>query len=130
MLRRLSRSIARSTYPKSTGNGHDYQDDSQRRAGRWCCRLALAGTAQADSNDDLYIRALNAVGAGTNRAPREQLIRIGHAVCSDLNNGKTPIEEMKGLFANVNLTQEQATMLVVAAVDAYCPEYKSELQTE
>ncbi len=70
------------------------------------------------------------MGAGTNRAPREQLIRIGHAVCSDLNNGKTPIEEMKGLFANVNLTQEQATMLVVAAVDAYCPEYKSELQTE
>ena len=34
---------------------------------------------------------------------------------------------MKGMFAAAQITEEQAAMLVVAAINAYCPQYKGEL---
>ncbi len=87
-----------------------------------------APAAHADSNDDLYIAALNKVGAGTSRAPREVLIHLGHTICSDLSSGRTPDAEMKGMFAESNVTEQQAAMLVVASIEFYCPQYKYEIQ--
>jgi hypothetical protein len=89
--------------------------------------LAGVGTAHADDNDDLYIDALNHEGIGTARAPRATLIHLGHTICSDLSNGRTPDAEMKGIFAAAQITEEQAAMLVVAAINGYCPQYKGEL---
>jgi Protein of unknown function (DUF732) len=82
--------------------------------------------AHAD-DDDLYIASLNHVGAGTSRAPRDTLIHLGHTVCSDLSSGRTADAEMKGMFATADLTVEQAAMIVTAAINFYCPQYKGEL---
>jgi hypothetical protein len=70
------------------------------------------------------------VGAGTNRAPREVLIHLGHTICSDLKRREKPDAEMKGMFAEANITEQQVAMLVVAAINSYCPEYKSELRVQ
>jgi hypothetical protein len=88
--------------------------------------LAGVGTAHADSNDDLYINALNAEGIG-HRASRDGLIHLGHTICSDLSNGRTPDAEMKGMYGAADLSMHDAAMLVVAAINAYCPQYKGEL---
>ena len=81
--------------------------------------------AKADDTDE-YIRVLNAEGIG-HRGSREQLIHLGHTICSDLGTGRTALQEMKGMFASANMSENDAAMLVVAAINEYCPEYKSEL---
>jgi len=54
--------------------------------------------ARADDTDDRFVKALQQEGIGM-RVTRDQLIHLGHTICHDLDNGKSAIDEMHGLYS-------------------------------
>jgi hypothetical protein len=81
--------------------------------------------AKADDTDDRYIQLLNYEGIG-HRAPRDKLIGLGHDICDDLSNGKSPGQVLMGLYDLADLadlSEHDADALVEGAIGAYCPQY-------
>lgn len=96
-------------------------------AGFAAIAIGAAGVsvAKADDTDDRYIQLLSYEGIG-HRAPRDKLIELGHDICDDLNNGKSPAEVLMGLYDSADLadlSEHDADALVEGAIGAYCPQY-------
>ena len=89
--------------------------------------IATAGVARADDTDDRFVKALQQEGIGM-RATRDQLIHLGHTICHDLDNGKSAIDEMHGLYSAADISEHDAGALVGASVGAYCPQYSNEIE--
>jgi Protein of unknown function (DUF732) len=101
------------------------------------CALALAPLARADSTDANYLKLLAHFGitcenVGSPSCTDAELIQMGHAICSDLENGREINSETNGLVDHSSgaLSRNLAMYLVTAAIFSYCPDEKKLMQDQ
>ncbi len=81
--------------------------------------LFYSTPARADATDDAFLDVIDAAGI-VYRSPNYALT-IAHAVCADLDVGRTA-EELVADIAVV-LPDELAALFVAASIAAYCPQH-------
>jgi hypothetical protein len=95
------------------------------------CALALAQPARADDTDAMYLKMLAHYGitcetVGSPSCTDAGLIKMGHLICSTLEDGDSLNDEKTSLVNHSNgaLSQNTATYLISIAVFQYCPDEK------
>ena len=84
--------------------------------------LLSAAPASADPADDAFVAALAKDGIGI--TDRNTAIAAAHTVCDELaNNPNTSVLAMS-LMKDTELSLQQSSYFVGAAMSAYCPQYK------
>lgn len=82
----------------------------------------VAGTAKADTNQDIYLVTIHE--ANIHLADTDTEVQVAHAVCSDLTDGAGLIPEglhLAAIWTDPTLTVSQASFIVGAASAAFCP---------
>lgn len=77
--------------------------------------------AHSDTTDDIYLLALHQHGIHLSDTDME--LKLGHAVCTDLENGKGLVPEsahLAAIWTDPSLTLDQASWIVGAASASYC----------
>jgi hypothetical protein len=100
------------------------------------CALALAPMARADNTDAVYIKLLAHYGitceiVGAPTCTDAGLIKMGHFICSDLENGRESINSERDWLVNHSsgaLSQNTAMYMITAAVLQYCPDEEKLMQ--
>ncbi len=98
--------------------------------------LLCAAVARADAGDQVYLSALASqgisVGPGISQHSADTLIGMGHGVCEELGEGKTPVQIADEIASTARLNPADplgnvanAGFLVAAAVAEYCPQYRA-----
>src|ERR1041384_8151422 len=87
--------------------------------------LSIAAPAHADdTQDQIFLTSLGNMGISCRSLPgcagNDQLIGLGHALCTDLSKTADPVVEARSLVANQYFSQEQAAGVVGSAIGAYC----------
>lgn len=89
--------------------------------------VGTAGTAAARSvqtADQAFLSQMQSLGV---TFPSTQAaVRAGHQVCTELAAGQTPIAVTVQIFRHTNLTPPQAASVVIAATNAYCPQFSGQ----
>lgn len=89
--------------------------------------VGTAGTAAASSvqtADQAFLSQMQSLGI---TFPSTQAaVRAGHQVCTELAAGQTPIAVTVQIFRHTNLTPPQAASVVIAATNAYCPQFSGQ----
>lgn len=90
--------------------------------------LSAATPAHADdTQDQTFLTSLGNKGISCRSlsgcAGNEQLLGLGHALCTDLSATGDPVLEARSLVANQGFSVEQAAGVVGSAIGAYCPEW-------
>lgn len=89
--------------------------------------VGTAGTAAARSEqtaDQAFLSQMQSLGV---TFPSTQAaVRAGHQVCTELAAGQTPIAVTVQIFRHTNLTPPQAASVVIAATNAYCPQFSGQ----
>lgn len=103
------------------------------RRGKWWSACAVAAAASvlcaapavADPSDDAFLAALDnhgiVIGGGNDP------VAMGRAVCAGLDRNQRASYLALKIMKDVNLTAKQAGFVVGAAVSAYCPEYRDQI---
>ena len=84
-----------------------------------------ASTAHADPIDDRFLGSLRS--QGITYASPEAGIAAAHAVCTELDQGKTPTQVAQDVVKVTNLDGFHAGYFVGASIGAYCPKYASQV---
>ncbi len=91
--------------------------------------LGSAVTANAQTDDERFVDAVQAMGLGANESA-EELPAVGHRVCEMLTAGLTgnpnPVPVVRGVvntLAGSGITREQSVGLMRVSSAVYCPEY-------
>lgn len=89
--------------------------------------VGTAGTAAASSvqtADQAFLSQMQSLGV---TFPSTQAaVQAGHQVCTELAAGQTPIAVTVQIFRHTNLTPPQAASVVIAATNAYCPQFSGQ----
>jgi hypothetical protein len=90
--------------------------------------LSVAARARADdTQDQIFLTSLGNRGISCSSLPgcagNDQLLGLGHALCTDLSKTGDPVLEANSLVANQSFTKAQAAGVVGSAIGAYCPEW-------
>lgn len=90
--------------------------------------LSVAAPADADdTQDQIFFTSLGNRGITCRSLPgcagNDQLLGLGHALCTDLSTSRDPVLEARSLIANQGFSVEQAAGVVGSAIGAYCPEW-------
>ncbi len=94
-------------------------------AGAAAAALMGAGTAQADSNDVVFINVLDDRGIKPSGNDYTGMTRWGRAVCGSIADGNTVTEVVFALRdLSGELSNRDAGYFVGASISAYCPQYK------
>lgn len=81
-----------------------------------------------DTSSDIDTMYIDQVREGTDiEATDAQLLDTGHAVCSDLDNGMTPMGVAMSMAETGNVSYYDSGFLTGAAVSAFCPEYLDDI---
>jgi hypothetical protein len=96
-------------------------------AGLIVAAVALAAPSGADRDDDQQYVA-NLIDLGVNVTPDNLRGYLQNAVsvCRGMDNGYSPVDNMNYLM-NGNRSRDEASAIVVSAIDVYCPRYKSRI---
>jgi Protein of unknown function (DUF732) len=88
--------------------------------------LLAAGTANAEGADDQFLGALQQQGVGFGST--QSAITVAHHVCDALGQGMEP-GDISGNITGANscIDRQTALVIVVAAAQAYCPQYVHEM---
>lgn len=89
--------------------------------------VTAAPIANADPADDQYLQTLKTRGIGWAAGADQTMINIGHAVCTDFDGGDTAAQTIGDVKKSVGLSSGGASIIVGAAVAAYCPQNRSKL---
>ncbi len=85
--------------------------------------VLIAPLATADDIDDKFLAALRSQGIAYDAAA--SAIAAGHAVCSEIDGGKTPTQVAQEIQTNTNLDGFHSGYFVGAAIGSYCPQHSS-----
>ena len=90
--------------------------------------LAFAGVAGADTDDENYLKLINASGLGCGQGPFDcpsgdsDMIHIGRAICRQLTHGNSSLAVSQAITRQKPGVQpDMVVRLVAAAKTAYCP---------
>jgi hypothetical protein len=79
--------------------------------------------AGADPQDQQFFRALDRLGFVMTDPPL--LISQGHMICNEGLAHGVSWGEMHGQMLNWGYTHDAASVLAIAAIETYCPEYQT-----
>lgn len=92
--------------------------------------VGLSGATSAhadDTQDQIFLTSLGNRNISCASLPgcggNDQLIGLGHALCTDLAITRDPLLEANSLMANQGFTKAQAAGVLGSAIGAYCPEW-------
>jgi hypothetical protein len=90
--------------------------------------LAVAAVASADRYDDRQYIA-NLIDLGVNVTPDNVrgYLQDAVSVSKGMDSGYSAVDNMNYLI-NGNRTRNEASAIVVSAIDVYCPRYRSQLR--
>ncbi|GLB83951.1 DUF732 domain-containing protein [Mycobacterium kiyosense] len=88
--------------------------------------LAPVSAAHADANDAKFLATLRSEGI-TDHVPDDYAIQAAHAVCDNLDSGKSPKEMAAEMVDKAGMTAYHAGYFVGASIDDYCPKHLPEL---
>lgn len=88
--------------------------------------LAAVSTAHADGTDAKFLSSLRSEGI-TDHFPDSYAIEAAHAVCENLDSGKSPKEMAAEMVDKAGMTAYHAGYFVGASIDDYCPKHLPEL---
>jgi hypothetical protein len=89
--------------------------------------VAQAPTAHADRSDDRqYVANLLDLGVGVTPDNVPGYLQDAVAVCRGMDSGYSAVDNMNYLM-NGNRTRNDASAIVVSAIDVYCPRYNGKL---
>lgn len=88
--------------------------------------LASVSAAHADANDAKFLSTLRSEGI-TDHVPDDYAIQAAHAVCDNLDSGKSPKEMAAEMVDKAGMTAYHAGYFVGASIDDYCPKHLPEL---
>jgi hypothetical protein len=83
--------------------------------------LFSAAPASADPTDDAFVAALANGGIGV--MDRNSAIAAAHTVCAELDNNQNTSVLAMSLMKGTDLSLQQSSYFVGAAMSAYCPQY-------
>ncbi|BBY38513.1 hypothetical protein MMAN_26470 [Mycobacterium mantenii] len=89
--------------------------------------VGVAGTAAASAvqtADEAFLSQMQSLGIAF--PSTQAAVRAGHQVCTELATGDTPTAVTVQIFRHTNLTPPQAANLVIAATNAYCPQFSGQ----
>src|SRR5205807_4869475 len=86
--------------------------------------ITNAGTAHADSNDQLYMALLASQGI-SNVNGTADAIEAGHDICRLRADGMDEMAVIDFVYANSQLPRYKSIFMVGAAEEVYCPYYWS-----
>ena len=90
--------------------------------------IAAPPAASADPADDQYLQTLRLRGLGWADGADQTMINVGRAVCTDFDGGDTATQTIGDVKkSSLGLSSGGASIIVGAAVAAYCPQYRSKL---
>jgi hypothetical protein len=90
--------------------------------------LGTASTAQADTNDSKFLETLKSQGI-TDHISANHAIEAGHTVCQKLDTGVSPTDVATDVLNSSVMPAYHCGYFVGASIDAYCPQYKSEVKS-
>ncbi len=85
--------------------------------------VLIAPLATADDIDNKFLAALDSQGIAYDAAA--SAITAGHAVCAEIDGGKTPTQVAQEIQTNTNLDGFHSGYFVGAAIGSYCPQHSS-----
>jgi Protein of unknown function (DUF732) len=88
--------------------------------------LGTIPAAHADANDAKFLSALQSEGI-TEHFPADYAIQAAHAVCENLDSGKSPSEMATEMVGKGGMTVYHAGYFVGASIEEYCPSHMSDL---
>lgn len=88
--------------------------------------LGTASTAKADAADTAFLAGLQSEGITDHVSPAHAIL-AAHMVCQQIEDGKSPNDVVGNVITSTSMPAYHAGYFVGAAIDAYCPEYKSKL---
>ena len=91
--------------------------------------LAAAGTANADTTDQVFLSALKNDGI-TDHISSSHAIEAGHIVCQKLDGGMSPSDEASDVLLSSQMPAYDAGYFVGASIRAYCPQYESKVNPD
>ncbi len=83
--------------------------------------LFSAAPASADPTGDAFVAALANGGIGV--TDRNSAIAAAHTVCAELDNNQNTSVLAMSLMKGTDLSLQQSSYFVGAAMSAYCPQY-------
>jgi hypothetical protein len=87
----------------------------------WGVAVLCAAVAHADDDDALFLSTVKHHIFGiTNSEGDTGLIKLGHAVCGELEKGRSRAS-MHDYFTARNWSDSDASWFITASVAAYCP---------
>jgi hypothetical protein len=88
--------------------------------------LGVAASAHADDGDAKFLAGLQAQGITDHVSPAHAIM-AAHMVCQQLEDGKSPSDVANAVVESTSMPAFHSGYFVGAAIDAYCPDYKSKL---
>ncbi|MEI8082790.1 MAG: DUF732 domain-containing protein [Actinomycetes bacterium] len=90
--------------------------------------LSVATPAYADdTQDQIYLTSLGIRNISCASLPgcggNDQLLSLGHGLCTDLSKVGDPLVEANYLMSNWGFSKAQAAGVLGSAIGAYCPEW-------
>lgn len=89
--------------------------------------VGFAGTAAAgavQTADAAFLSQMQTLGVSF--PTTQAAVQTGHQVCTELAAGQTPTAVAVGIFRHTSLTPPQAANVVMAATQAYCPQFSGQ----
>ncbi|OBJ56374.1 DUF732 domain-containing protein [Mycobacterium sp. 1423905.2] len=89
--------------------------------------LGAVSTAHADANDAKFLAALRSEGI-TDHIPADYAIQAAHAICQNLESGKSPKDMATEMVDKGEMPAYHAGYFVGASIQDYCPQQMPKLQ--
>jgi len=95
-----------------------------------------SGTSQYSASEQQFISDLSSLNnADLNRSSTSVILGLGHAVCTDLDNGYTVPQVVNDGMSVVNsgtsgLTASDIGTLIATAVPVFCPQYTASVRQQ
>lgn len=89
--------------------------------------VGFAGTAAASAvrtADEAFLSQMQSLGVSF--PSTQAAVQTGHQVCTELAAGQTPTAVTVQIFRHTSLTPPQAAHVVLAATQAYCPQFSGQ----
>ena len=87
--------------------------------------VSAAPIASADAADDAFLKTLTQKGISWPNGGDQAMVNVGHAVCTDWNNGFTFDQTLADAKKGLGLSDASSAQIIGAATGVYCPQYSS-----
>lgn len=92
------------------------------------CPLTAVATAQADANDNQFLAALKSEGI-TDHIEPGHAIAAGHAVCEELDEGKTANQVANDVLSGTAMPAYASGYFVGVSIKSFCPQDMSKVSS-